>query len=171
MNRKMHDDSCDLCGVARERALISAGRGADVVATIRGTGYHKVGVFSEVPGEPDYSYTVGMFHMFRHPEVVVFGLDIETEFAIIDTIADLVEAGTIFRDEETSLDILNGTAVTFRKFAKAGYGDYLVQATNFYKSDSYPVLVVTWPDRAGAFPWDKSSPEWLRARQPAVWED
>jgi hypothetical protein len=167
----MHDDSCELCGVAREAKLREAGRNVKLLTNIRQDGYHKVGVFSDTPDTPDYAYTIGMFHTYKHPELVVFGLEIETEFAILDTVKDLVAAGTTFIDGDQSTDVLEGLSVRFLRFSNEKYDEYLGQAENFYRSNSYPVLVVTWPDGSGNFPWESQSPDWLLQRQPRVWSD
>ncbi|GAA4529389.1 DUF4262 domain-containing protein [Amycolatopsis samaneae] len=169
MSFKSHDDSCELCGVVREADLRSVGRGGEMLADIREDGFHKVGVFSEISGESEYSYTIGMFHTFQHAEVVVFGLEIETEFAILDTICGLVQAGSVFQEGDISPEVLEGVEVVFRDLGEAGCNEYLTQAKNFYKSDSYPVLIMAWPDGSGVFPWDDVAPGWLKERQPAVW--
>ncbi|MDG4769666.1 DUF4262 domain-containing protein [Solwaraspora sp. WMMD792] len=164
-----HDESCELCGVERESKIKAAGRRAGLLANIRNYGFHKVGVFSEIPEEPSFSYSIGLYHTRGHPEIIILGLDIETEFAILDTIAGLIKEGGEFRHGSESSDILSNMAVKFVEFSRSHYGDYLGQAENFYLTDNFPVLMVAWPDRDGVFPWAEGSPEWLMRRQPALW--
>lgn len=57
----MHDESCELCGTAREAGLRKAGRRVEMLTSIRHDGYNKIGVFSETEGESEFSYTVGLW--------------------------------------------------------------------------------------------------------------
>ena len=165
----MHDESCELCGTARETKLREKGRRVEMLTDIQRDGYHKVGVFSEVEGEPEFSYTVGLFHVQKHPELVIFGLGIDTEFAILQTALELVANGARFAHGDVSSEMLSGHSVVFLEFSRAEYDEYLGQAENFYKSDDFPVLMLTWPDRDGMYPWSDGAADWLRQRQPALW--
>lgn len=165
----MHDESCELCGTVREANVHKAGHRTKLLSDIWRDGYHKVGVFSEAAGEPEFAYTVGIQHTYQHPELAIFGLDIDTEFDILDTVVDLVENGARFSHEVESAEVLDGARVVFLGFAKEHYDEYLTQAGNFYRSDSFPALLIAWPDRDGNFPWDKQAPEWLKLRQPVLW--
>lgn len=165
----MHDESCELCGTAREGKLRAKGRRVEMLTDIRRDGYHKIGVFSEVEGEPNFSYTVGMFHTYKHPELVVFGLDLDVGFAVLAAAKAQVAGGATFSPGDRSAEILDGTSVVFLGFAPTPYDEYLGQAQNFYRSDEFPVLMMTWPDREGVFPWAAGAPDWLKQRQPALW--
>ena len=164
-----HDESCELCGTARESKLRQAGRQVEMLNNVQRHGYHKVGVFAETVADPEFAYTVGLFHTLSHPEIVIFGLEIETEFAILDTVQDLVAAGASFSDGSRSTEVLDGVSVVFLEFSRNHYEEYLGQAQNFYRSDDFPVLMLTWPDRDGLFPWMGGAAEWLTQRQPALW--
>lgn len=165
----MHDDSCELCGTAREARLREAGRRTKMLTDIRSHGYHKVGVFSEDEEESEFAYTVGMFHTYRHPELVVFGMSVEEEFAILDRVRDLVADGATFSHESKSTDVLSGSSVIFLDVSREEYDEYLVQAENFYRSDDFPALLISWPNAEGIFPWEIAAPGWLTQKQPAVW--
>jgi hypothetical protein len=164
-----HDGSCELCGTAREAKLREKGLNVVMLTDIRREGYHKISVFSEVEGEPEFSYTVGLFHTYKHPELVIFGLSIEVELAILDTVHDLVAGGTRFMHGNSSSEVLDGASVVFLEFSRTEYDEYLGQAENFYRSDDFPVLMLTWPDRDGVFPWMNGAAEWLTQQQPALW--
>jgi hypothetical protein len=59
--------------------------------------------------------------------------------------------------------------VVFLDLSREHYGDYLGKAQAFYRSDEFPALMLTWPDREGVFPWAGNAPDWLKDRQPALW--
>jgi hypothetical protein len=165
----MHEESCELCGTAREANLREKGRRVEMLTDIRRDGYHKIGVLSEVEAEPEFSYTVGLFHTYKHPELVIFGLSVDTEQAILDTVSDLVANGRRFTRGDASSEILDGASVVFLEFSMAKYDDYLGQAESFYRSNDFPVLMLAWPDRDGVFPWTNGAAEWLTQQQPALW--
>lgn len=167
----MHGESCELCGVNREASFRQAERSATILTDIRNFGYHKIGVFSEKGTNVSYSYTVGLFHSYEHPEVAVFGLEFDVEFAILDTINDLIANGKRFEHGGWSQEVLEGMPVRFLDFSRDLYPYYFGQSIDFYRSDHFPALTVTWPDKSGRFPWSDSSPDWLSQRQPKVWSE
>ncbi|GAB3704883.1 hypothetical protein GCM10027598_05450 [Amycolatopsis oliviviridis] len=123
-----------------------------LISDIGDHGYHKVGVFSEDADEPDFSYTTGLEHSLGHPEFLVVGLEISTEFAIIDNLVALVRAGAEFGNMSRSDSVLEGKKVCFRSLAKNLYSEYVQQAVNFYRGEDFSVLVVCLPDENGLFP-------------------
>ena len=46
--------------------------------------------------EPDFAYTVGLTTSFKHPEIVLFGLDFKNASAILNGVGDLVKKGEKF---------------------------------------------------------------------------
>lgn len=165
----MHDDNCQLCGTQRVADWGKVGRSVDMLTNIRRDGYHRIGVPSGETEQPDFVYTVGMFHMHGHPEVVVFGLDVDTGFSILAVVHEHIAQGAVFSHGDESREILDGFPVVFLKFSGEHYGEYVGQANNFYMSSDFPVLMLTWPSRDGSFPWSDDPPAWLRLRQPALW--
>ncbi len=140
-----------------------------VISDVREYDYHKVGVFSEDADEPDFGYTVGLEHVLGHPEVLVIGLDIETEFAVIDNLVELIRSGSVFGDMIRTDLALEGVEACFRLLNKDLYSEYVQQAVNFYKTDEFSVLVLYWPDKDGLFPWEEGASSYLLERQPVLW--
>ncbi|MFI9449328.1 DUF4262 domain-containing protein [Amycolatopsis sp. NPDC052450] len=164
-----HDNSCELCGADRESSVAEIPQAVRLISDIREYGYHKVGVFSEVDHEPDFSYTVGLEHLLGHSEVLVMGLEIEVEFAIIDSLVELVRSGAEFGDMIRSDSVLDGKEVCFRLLDKTLYAEYVQQAVNFYRTEDFSVLAVYWPDENGLFPWEEGVSAYLVERQPVLW--
>lgn len=169
----MHDDSCEICGVERQREVfVSVGTESINVMfdDVRNYGYHKIGVFSETGEDPEFAYTIGLSHVYiGQPEIVIFGLNTDIAFEIIDGVVDLISQGERFDIDVQSDDILEEITVRFVDFKRVWYPDFIQQAKNFYGGDQFEVVMLVWPDSSGQFPWSENSPRWLRERQPAYW--
>jgi len=44
-----------------------------LLADVQGHGWHVIGVETDEE-EPGFAYSIGLYHTFRHPEIIVFGL-------------------------------------------------------------------------------------------------
>lgn len=117
---------------------------------------------------PAFAYSIGIYKTLGQPEIVVFGLPLDTMRAVINLIGELARSGAPIRDLETSPDVLEGVDVRFRPFAKKHYHEYLGYARWFYNGDNFPTVQCVWPDKKGNYPWDEAAPQWLRERQPLL---
>ncbi len=118
--------------------------------------------------EPAFAYSVGLFRTRRHPEVVVVGLSLETMHAMINTIHDLVRAGSAFSPGQRCDDVLEGVPVRFGGVARECYDSHLGVAIDFYSGDDFPALQCLWPDKDGRFPPDPDCAAAIIDRQPAL---
>jgi len=117
---------------------------------------HRWLVFS-VAGEtqPLYSYTVGLFQTFGHPEVVLSGLNIELAQTLLNDIGHAVAQGGVRREpEELYDDILSGYPCLFKAVPVTVYEQYFGRALFFYEETTFPVLQCLWPDALKRFPGD-----------------
>ncbi|WP_306356774.1 MULTISPECIES: DUF4262 domain-containing protein [unclassified Nocardia] len=132
--------------------------------------FHVIGVLPESSGEPEYAYTIGLYHRYGHPEMAVFGLPYETSSRLLASVCELVSEGSRFTPGAISNDILNNYPVVFLEFQHSKYEQYLGKALQFYRDDNFPTLTMCWPDKDGNFPWEENAPKWMSDRQPEVWE-
>ena len=141
-----------------------------LLANVREYGWHVMGVGA---GEecPQFGYTIGMYHTFGHPEIIVFGLDVRVMFQIVTGIGEHIKEGGRFEDWHESSDILEGYAVCFRKVKRRHYRDHFGFARWFYQGDEFPVLQCVWPDAAGRYPWHPQFVEGLAEIQPVLSDD
>jgi uncharacterized protein DUF4262 len=103
---------------------------------------------------PAFAYTVGLFGL-SHPELLVFGLDLDTAFNLLNHLSEQVRSGE---------PLLPGQLLTFRAWPHRvvpeevpNPGDIVFRANDFYRrpdAASVPVLQLTYDDTAGRFPWD-----------------
>jgi hypothetical protein len=71
---------------------------AKVLEDIKRVGWHTLGV-SPSPGEdgPHWAFSVGLYHTFGHPEVIVLGLPVRTCQELANVIGNHVKDGTRYR--------------------------------------------------------------------------
>lgn len=48
---------------------------------------------------PSFAYSIGLWEKFKHPEIICFGLIVQTLHSIINDVADLVKAGQVIQTE------------------------------------------------------------------------
>lgn len=150
-----------------ERVDPGAARDRKVISDVGDHGWH-VALIPEDDEGPGFAFRVGLHENFEHPEVIIFGLAIESMHAIINLIGEEVRKGRRFAAGEAASGIIEAFDVRFREVAPEHYAEFLGTASWYYKGKDYPALQCIWPDRQGRFPWDDDFPHSLRARQPIL---
>jgi len=110
-------------------------------------------------GTPDFAYSVGLWHTFRHPEILVSGTKPQTAGQLINTIGGLVKvARQSFRPglRYTGVVVL---PVQFVAVEPRHYPEYVGYARWLYGGAEFPLLQMVYPDEDGLFPWE---PGWNR---------
>jgi hypothetical protein len=126
-------------------------------------------VFEE-EGEPAFAFSTGLFHSYRHPEILMIGLPPDVAHRIINIIGGEARDGKQFEADRLYDNILEGYDCAFVQVSKARYKKYLGTAVWFYGGEDFPTLQCVWPDRNGCFPWDVEAPEAFCLRQPILAE-
>jgi hypothetical protein len=67
---------------------------------------------------PEFAYTVGLFHSFNHPEVIVLGLPGETAQAILNNLADVIRSGKRFAAGDQSDDLVETIRANFLRYRR-----------------------------------------------------
>jgi hypothetical protein len=141
-----------------------------LIADVREHGCHLMSVFGTESTQP-FTYSIGLFLNYEHPEIIVFGLPGNKAGPIINGVRDLVQAGTRFDAGSTSDEILQRHSVTFLEVEDEQYGDHLGFALWFYRSllpETFPCLQLVWPDKKGLFPWQRDFDGSLKDLQPLL---
>lgn len=114
---------------------------------------------------PPFAYTVGLFGL-GHPELIVFGLDLESAGFTLNWFFDRVRSG----DDLTPGEIVRppGSQTRFLVEEFPDPGAALYAANRHYqrpREASVPAYQLTW-DVAGEFPWEAgyAYPAWLQPR-------
>ena len=124
-----------------------------------------------VPGEhaeSGFTFSVGLWENFDHPEVIVFGLPQEIAHELVNVIADEVSEGRQFLAGTKHEGILEGYPVRFFEVPKARYAEFLGSAMWAYEGDDFPAVQLVWPDKQGRWPWDPDARERFSTSQPVL---
>lgn len=106
---------------------------------------------------PPWSYTVGLWHSYRHPEVCVLGLPGEFAHKLLNKIGDWVSAGETFEVGIPYDDILKAREqkleCQFVNVNSSAHRLYFTVASAFYHGRlRYRVRQLVWPDPENHLP-------------------
>ena len=117
-------------------------------------GWHVVAVLPGADGAPEYSFSVGFYETYKHAELVIFGLPMESAHGIIGTCLERLEEGAFFEAGQVRSDILKNHSIAVLPVHRTFYRDYLGTAIGFYDRLDFPALQLVWPDKSNHFPWE-----------------
>jgi len=125
------------------------------------------------PGEDDdgFSFSIGLFETFEHPDVIVFGQQDYWRGAMLNALADEIRAGRRFEEGPPYDGLIGGYSVVFRALrTEQSYENYLGWNVWYYhtalkRETRAPVLQLVWPDLNHIFP---GSPGYDSYRQPLL---
>ena len=137
------------------------------VADVEQYGLHVIKVSAE-PDSPAFAYTVGLCRTFGHPEVIMFGLGLDTMHQLLNDLADAIREGYRFDSGDVSDRLLDGYDVTFRTVPERQYAAYLGWAIWFNDGHEFPALQMIYPDRERRWPWADGVAEGFRLNQPLL---
>ncbi len=138
-----------------------------ILADVEEHGLHIVHVPEDDEG-PGFSFTIGLWHSFEQPEVIVFGLPSETAHELLNAIADDASDGKRFLADSKHDGLLVDYPVRFLEVPKGAYGEYLGFARWAYLGDEFPCVQFVWPDKQGRWPWDAGTRDGFRESQPVL---
>ncbi len=130
-------------------------------------GWHCVNILAE--GDlPPYSFTVGLFHSYQHPEFIIFGLPANVAHEILHIAVEAIKTGTPINLALPTDALLEGYPCCFVEVPVTAYRENVGFCMWFYEGDSFPLYQVVWPSREGHFPWHPAASESLRSIQPVL---
>lgn len=117
-------------------------------------GYHLVNVLGDTRTEqPTVTYSVGLFHTFRHPEIVMFGIPKELSNVVLDTLIKtwVIEQKQVFIAGETYRGLTNRPA-EFTIIPQNLVDAHLTGCRWFYSNNEFPVLECIWGTKPANLP-------------------
>jgi hypothetical protein len=127
-------------------------------------------IVTERESSPPYAYTVGLFENFLHPEILIFGTEMDHLCWLLNQFSEAIKIGATFQDEfENSIHVIDDFFF-FRTIRKQNYLKYLGVATSHYYGNNFPALQCNWRDEHGRFPWHVESTDDSRRAQPALYD-
>lgn len=133
-------------------------------------GWHVMKVLDE-DNKPAFAYSIGLFATFKHPEIIMYGLDLDVMQQIINNLGDDIRKGIVYSDGPPFSNILEGYDCRFVTVPKGQYKMTVGWATRHYGNADFPLLQCVWPAKNGAFPWEEKYPEDLKRLQPVLGEE
>jgi len=122
---------------------------------------------AEDPPRPGYTYTIGFESSFRHPEVVIFGLQPVAARGLLEMMADHLEAGGEL-PQGVFIGLLDNELRSALLPTAPEDVEGLFPDADAFNGGDYRVSQFVWPDRNGLLPWDEGYDERLRLAQPVI---
>jgi hypothetical protein len=121
------------------------------------------------PRTPGWSYTIGLWHRYRHPEVIVIGLESGLSQILLNNLNfSIREEERTFLDGAAPTDVLDGYVCFFKTINSEEYGDWFAGDHWFYGGLDFPAVQLLWPNTSGVYPWDNAADKYLRWVQPVL---
>lgn len=117
---------------------------------------------------PSFAYTTGLWKNYQHPEIIAFGLPVQTLHIILNEAGDMVKAAKPIRLNKLYNDFFENGNVEFLSVHSSNIGDYFGAAIQFYGTETFPALQLSWTDRKNKFPWDEGFEEEFIHKQPML---
>jgi hypothetical protein len=136
-------------------------------ADVKKFGWHVIKVAPDDEG-PAFAYSIGIYHSFQHPEIVIFGLDVTDMHRMINAIGEAIRSGSRFSDGDESDAALEGYNVLFRRVEMRHYREHFGYARWFYQGDEFPVLQCVWPDSKHRYPGNRRFDANIKDLQPVL---
>lgn len=117
---------------------------------------------------PSFAYSIGLWETYNHPELICFGLRIETLHSLINGVAELIKNGKKIEVGKIYNEIFESGRAEFIQVDKGNLGDYFGTAIDYYKTLDFPALQLVWTDRNDKFPWETSFEIEFGYKQPLL---
>jgi len=117
---------------------------------------------------PSFSYTVGLFHSFGYPELLIFGLPSKTAHGVLSIAASTAAGGKPLDLDQPTDRLLQGYSAVFVPVPPAEYHNYVLSDLWYYEGNAFPLYQIVWPFEDGTFPWHPSVTPELRESQPVL---
>jgi hypothetical protein len=132
-------------------------------------GWHIMTVAPRLGEDGDlWAYSTGFFHSFGHPEIIVFNLDTDSLFSVINAVGNRIKAGEKFEPGKTYTEIVDDRECQFRWVNKSQYREYVGFSLWFYEGAEFPMLQAFWPDEDNRYPWTVGGDGWIQSTQPRL---
>jgi hypothetical protein len=128
------------------------------LSDVKTHGLHIVHVMEDT-GNPAFSYTVGLFENYLHPEIIIIGLKHELSHVLLNNMAYDIKNGKNYTSKEFHEGVLDDFLCYFGEVPTSDYQNYVGWANWFYEGYDFPLVQCVYPTVKGKFPWDVDFPE------------
>lgn len=131
-----------------------------LAADIERVGWAAIGVMptKDDPIDP-FTYTIGLWRGFDHPELIITGMRHETAHALLTDFVERIEKGESFEASRDYPETIRGRntmyTASFRQLSQGHRSENMRAAAWWNGQEDFPALQLVWPDPTGKFPWDE----------------
>jgi hypothetical protein len=136
---------------------------------IRKHGLHLIHVQDDSQG-PGFTYSIGLFENYAHPEIIIFGLKLELASILLNNMAFDIKEGKTFTPREFHEGVLDDFLCYFGEVPPVHFREFVGWARWFYEGDNFQLLQCVYPTVKGIFPWQANFPEDTRWHCPMLIE-
>jgi Domain of unknown function (DUF4262) len=117
---------------------------------------HLMGVYPPVDEqEPPFTYSIGLWYNFHHPEIVCIGLPNQVAGVLINDYAQAIATGQLPpRDTPITGALANDYQLQFKLCGDQAKTLYTCWASWFNGGTDYPLLQLIWQDKQYRWPWE-----------------
>jgi len=127
-----------------------------------------VALFEADTATPAFAYTIGLWKNYGHPEIISFGLSVQTMGKILNLVGEKVKSGRPLLKNSNDFDILEKSPVRFMEVHPGNIPDWFGYCQWFNDYKEFPALQLFWPDKSGEFPWEHAYDQNLAFSQPLL---
>ena len=138
-----------------------------LLADVGKYGWHCMHVLAEAE-LVEFSYTIGLFHSYGYPELLIYGLPKQVAHAMLTIAADAAASRTPIDIGAPTDALLEGFPCVFVPVPLHEYREHFGFALWYYEGVEFPVQQVIWPSKAGRFPWHAEATASFRLAQPVL---
>lgn len=116
----------------------------------------------------NFCYTTGLTKAFGHPEIVVFGLDLNTSQGLLLAAIDQIRNGVWFKQGPRYARIAEVYEVAFRTVPEPVAQDRFPMTYLMQPGENISFLQLVWPDAQGLLPWENGADQEEVMKQPVL---
>lgn len=128
----------------------------EIAASVQRHGWHCINVAASSESA-EFAYTIGLMTTWKHPEIIVFGLEAASSYAILEHAVEAIRSGESFRTGSVQTVKLGGFPVAFRGVHPSQIQIYLGYAMGHHRllrvQGPLEALQLLWPDPTGRVPF------------------
>jgi hypothetical protein len=140
-----------------------------VAANVNEYGWHCVNVIED-DCHPPWSYTIGLYETWDHPELIVIGRSRATSQAMLKTLSDDIELNSPPDLTDSAGHQLLGMKCHFLEVNDRYFSDYVGFALSYYRKRRFPLYQIVWPNEKGLYAWDENASNLFKEWQPVLGE-
>lgn len=142
-------------------------RDRKMLADIARVGWAVLGIPEDDEG-PGYAFSIGLYHTYTHPEVILIGLPWDVSYRFINDIGAAVKEGKRYEAGREYDDLAANYPSAFVAVDRSHYKEYLGTAGWFYRGWDFPAIQMVYCDRERHWPWDGVRPPEYWRWQPLL---